>query len=295
MNKTILSASLLLAFGATGSLAADIKSADDLKDARQKASYGLGVNAGNMWKNRGADIDWDAYMRGVRDSQAGSSNLLSDAQIREAMQQFQTDTQARFQAKQAADGAKNKEAGEKFLAENKGKEGVKTTESGLQYKVAKMGDGPKPAATDRVSVHYTGTLVDGKKFDSSIDRGQPAKFALNGVIKGWTEGLQLMPVGSKFQFFIPPDLAYGANAPASIGPSQVLIFDVELLAVEPPAAPPAGSPVGAAAGQPVTSDIIKVPSADELKKGAKIEVIKADEAQKLIEKEKAKQLQEKKP
>jgi FKBP-type peptidyl-prolyl cis-trans isomerase len=295
MNKTILSASLLLAFGATGSLAADIKSADDLKDARQKASYGLGVNAGNMWKNRGADIDWDAYMRGVRDSQAGSSNLLSDAQIREAMQQFQTDTQARFQAKQAADGAKNKEAGEKFLAENKGKEGVKTTESGLQYKVAKMGDGPKPAATDRVSVHYTGTLVDGKKFDSSIDRGQPAKFALNGVIKGWTEGLQLMPVGSKFQFFIPPDLAYGANAPASIGPSQVLIFDVELLAVEPPAAPPAGSPAGAAAGQPVTSDIIKVPSADELKKGAKIEVIKADEAQKLIEKEKAKQLQEKKP
>lgn len=295
MNKTILSASLLLAFGATGSLAADIKSADDLKDARQKASYGLGVNAGNMWKNRGADIDWDAYMRGVRDSQAGSSNLLSDAQIREAMQQFQTDTQARYQAKLAADGAKNKEAGEKFLAENKGKEGVKTTESGLQYKVVKMGDGPKPAATDRVSVHYTGTLVDGKKFDSSIDRGQPAKFALNGVIKGWTEGLQLMPVGSKFQFFIPPDLAYGQNAPASIGPSQVLIFDVELLAVEPPAAPPAGSPTGAAAaGQPVTSDIIKVPSADELKKGAKIEVIKADEAQKLIEKEKAKQ-QEKKP
>jgi FKBP-type peptidyl-prolyl cis-trans isomerase len=285
MNKTIISTTLLVALGATAGLAAEIKSADDLKDARLKASYGLGIQAGNMWKNRGADIEWDAYMRGIRDATEGSENLITEAQIREAMQEFQKDTQTRFQAKQAADGAKNKEAGEKFLEANKSKAGVKTTESGLQYKVNLMGDGPKPAATDTVTVHYTGTLIDGKKFDSSVDRGQPARFPLNGVIKGWTEGLQLMPTGSKFQFFIPSDLAYGPNAPASIGPNQVLVFDVELIKVEPPSAPPTQP---AAAAQPVTSDIIKVPSAEELKKGAKIEVIKSEEAQKLIEAEKKK-------
>lgn len=292
MKTTLLTTAALLSLGVLGARAAEIKSADDLKDTRQKASYGLGVNAGSMWKNRGADIDWDAYTRGIRDSQAGTGNLITDAQIKEAMTQFQTETQTRYQAKLAADGTKNKEAGEKFLADNKAKEGIKTTASGLQYKVVKLGDGPKPATTDKVTVHYTGTLVDGKKFDSSVDRGQPATFPLNGVIKGWTEGLQLMPVGSKFQFYIPGDLAYGQNAPPSIGPGQVLIFDVELLKIEPPTAAPAAS-AGAAAGQPVTSDIIKVPSADELKKGAKIEVIKADDAQKLIDKEKAKQSEKK--
>lgn len=278
MNKSIISLSALLTLGGFAVGAADIKSADDLKDARLKASYGLGMQAVNLWKNRNADVDWDAYIRGLKDATSGKTNLLTDAQIREAMQQFQTETTARAEAKMKEEGAKNKEAGDKFLAANKTKEGVKTTDSGLQYKVVKMGDGAKPVATDKVSVHYTGTLIDGKKFDSSVDRGQPAKFPLNGVIKGWTEGLQLMPVGSKFQFFIPPDLAYGLRAPASIGPSQVLIFDVELLGIETP--PPA---------QPVTSDIIKVPSQEELAKGAKIEVIKADEAQKLIDAEKAKQ------
>ncbi len=263
MKTTLLTTAALLSLGVLGARAAEIKSADDLKDTRQKASYGLGVNAGSMWKNRGADIDWDAYTRGIRDSQAGTGNLITDAQIKEAMTQFQTETQTRYQAKLAADGTKNKEAGEKFLADNKAKEGIKTTASGLQYKVVKLGDGPKPAT-----------------------------FPLNGVIKGWTEGLQLMPVGSKFQFYIPGDLAYGQNAPPSIGPGQVLIFDVELLKIEPPTAAPAAS-AGAAAGQPVTSDIIKVPSADELKKGAKIEVIKADDAQKLIDKEKAKQSEKK--
>ena len=277
MNKKLVSITAFLALGACAGQAADIKSADDLKDSRLKASYGLGVNAGNLWKGRGADIDWDAYIRGVRDAYSGSGLLLTDPQIREALSQFQAETTSRFQAKQAEEGGKNKAAGEKFLAENKTKEGIKTTASGLQYKVVKMGDGAKPAATDKVTVHYTGTLTDGKKFDSSVDRGQPATFPLNGVIKGWTEGLQLMTVGSKFQFFIPPDLAYGLNAPPSIGPNQVLVFDVELLKIE--AAP---------AAQPVTSDIIKVPSAEELSKGAKIEVIKADDAKKLAEEQKAK-------
>jgi len=273
---------LYLALGAFATQAAEIKSADDLKDARQKASYGLGVNAGNLWKGRGADIDWDAYIRGVRDAYGGQALLLTDPQIREAMTQFQAETTSRFQAKQAEEGGKNKAAGEKFLADNKAKDGVKTTASGLQYKVVKTGDGPKPAATDKVTVHYTGTLIDGKKFDSSVDRGQPATFPLNGVIKGWTEGLQLMATGSKFQFFIPPDLAYGLNAPPSIGPNQVLVFDVELLNVE-----------STAPAQPVTSDIIKVPSAEELAKGAKIEVIKADDAKKLAEEQKGKQPEKK--
>ena len=281
MNKHFVSLAALVALGGLSATAAEIKSADDLKDPRSKASYGLGVQAGNLWKNRGADIDWDAYFRGIRDTQPGGSPLLTDQQIREAMTQFQTETQARFEAKQKEEGGKNKAAGEAFLAANKAKDGVKVTDSGLQYKVIKLTEGPKPKATDKVTVHYTGTLIDGKKFDSSVDRGQPATFPLNGVIKGWTEGLQLMPTGSKFQFFIPPALGYGLCAPASIGPEQVLIFDVELISIE--GAPPAA--------EPVTRDIIKVPSAEELAKGAKIEVIKAEEAKKLIEAEKNKQPQ----
>lgn len=261
-----------------GATAAEIRSAADLKDARQKASYGLGVQAANLWKSRGAELDWDAYMRAVRDVNADGDLLLDDAAIREAMMEFQKEVQARFEVKNQEEGLKNQAAGEKFLEENKTKEGVVTTASGLQYKVLKMGEGVKPAATDKVTVHYTGTLIDGKKFDSSVDRGQPATFPLNGVIKGWTEGLQLMSTGSKFQFYIPSELAYGQRGPASIGPNQVLIFDVELLDVE-----------RAAPAQPVTSDIIKVPSAEELARGAKIEVIKAEDAQKLIEQERARQ------
>ncbi len=272
MKNTILTGSVLLALGAAAAVAAEIKSADDLKDARQKASYGLGVNAGNLWKSRGANIDWDAYIRGVRDAEGGDSRILTDAQIKEAMNQFQTEVQAKMQAKQAEEGAKNKKDGESFLEANKAKDGVKTTASGLQYKVNKQGDGPKPGATDKVKVHYTGTLISGKKFDSSVDRGEPITFPLNNVIKGWTEGLQLMPTGSKYQFFIPSELAYGPGGPPAIGPNQTLIFDVELLEVEKVAPP-----------EPVTSDIIKVPSADELAKGAKIEVIKADDAKKLAE------------
>ncbi len=276
MKNTLVILTAALSLSGIAATAAEIKSAADLKDARSKASYGLGVQAGNTWKSRGADVDWDAYIRGLKDSSGGSTPLIADAEIREAMTQFQKDTQSRYQAKLTEDGSKNKEAGDQFLEANKSKDGVKTTPSGLQYKVIAATEGEKPAATDKVTVHYTGTLIDGKKFDSSLDRGQPATFPLNGVIKGWTEGLQLMPTGAKYQFFIPPDLAYGLNAPASIGPNQVLVFDVELLSIES-AAPP----------QPVTSDIIKVPSQEELAKGAKIEVIKAEDAKKLAEQEKA--------
>ncbi len=257
--------------------AADIKTAEDLKDARQKASYGLGLQTARNWERQSVDIDWDAYFRGLNDGRQGAAPLLTDQQIREAMDDFRKDVQAAQKAKLEEEGTKNKAAGEKFLAENKTKEGVQTTASGLQYKVVQMGTGPKPKTTDKVTVQYTGKLIDGKKFDSSLDRGKPATFSLNSVIPGWTEGLQLMPVGSKFEFYIPSELAYKDHAPSAIGPDQVLVFDVELLSIETPPPP-----------KPVTSDIIKVPSAEELAKGAKIEVIKPEDVQKEIEKEKEK-------
>ena len=185
--------------------------------------------------------------------------------------------------------AKNKADGEAFLAANKSKEGVVTTDSGLQYKTIKEGDGPSPAATDTVTVNYKGTLIDGKEFDS----GNGISFPLNGVIKGWTEGLQLMKAGGSTRFFIPSDLAYGPSGPPNIGPNSTLIFDVDLLSIKGkeqasanPATPAAS--VAPAPKQVVTSDIIKVPSAEEMKKGAKIEVIKKEDLPAEIEKAKQK-------
>ena len=185
--------------------------------------------------------------------------------------------------------AKNKADGEAFLAANKSKEGVVTTDSGLQYKTIKEGDGPSPAATDTVTVNYKGTLIDGKEFDS----GNGISFPLNGVIKGWTEGLQLMKAGGSTRFFIPSDLAYGPSGPPNIGPNSTLIFDVDLLSIkgkEQASANPAtpAAPVDPDPKQVVTSDIIKVPSAEEMKKGAKIEVIKKEDLPAEIEKAKQK-------
>ena len=190
--------------------------------------------------------------------------------------------------------AKNKADGEAFLAANKSKEGVVTTDSGLQHKTLKEGDGPSPAATDTVTVNYKGTLINGTEFDS----GNGISFPLNGVIKGWTEGLQLMKVGGSTRFFIPSDLAYGPSGPPNIGPNSTLIFDVDLISIkgkEQAAAKPAtpAAPVDPDPKQVVTSDIIKVPSAEEMKKGAKIEVIKKEDLQAEIDK--AKQDEKEKP
>ena len=188
----------------------------------------------------------------------------------------------------------NKAAGEAFLTANKAKEGVVVTDSGLQYKIIKEGNGPSPAATDTVTVNYKGTLIDGKEFDS----GNGISFPLNGVIKGWTEGLQLMKAGGSTRFFIPSDLAYGPSGPPNIGPNSTLIFDVDLISIkgkEQAAAKPAtpAAPVDPDPKQVVTSDIIKVPSAEEMKKGAKIEVIKKEDLQAEIDK--AKQDEKEKP
>lgn len=211
----------------------------------QKASYAIGVNMGRSFKQQGLQADIDQLVKGYKDAQAGSV-ALQDSELQEAMMNLQKE----MLAAQAAKGEKAKTEGAEFLAANKSKEGVKTTASGLQYKVIKEGTGAKPKATDTVVAHYRGTYIDGTEFDSSYKRGEPTEFPLSGVIKGWTEGLQLMSVGSKYQFFIPAELAYGTRTDVPVVPNSTLIFEVELVNVKPgedgaaPNANPAGAPGG---------------------------------------------------
>lgn len=275
---------LVLAAALAATTAGAAEGTVNTNDLTSKFSYTIGMSLGSQWKGRGVDLDFEALAAGAREASAGNARF-TDAEARDISRQFEQENRGRLEARLREQGEKNKAAGEAFLAENKSKEGVQTTPSGLQYKVIMEGTGAKPGPTDRVTVHYVGTLIDGTEFDSSVRRGQPATFPLNGVIRGWTEGLQLMPAGSKFQFFLPPELAYGARAAGpKIGPNSTLVFDVELMSVE--AAPPPAAP--AAPAQPVTSDIIKVPSAEELAKGAKIEVIKAEDAARLADEAKKK-------
>jgi FKBP-type peptidyl-prolyl cis-trans isomerase FklB len=213
------------------------------KDPKDKSSYAIGVTVGTNFTKQNIPLNVDAFAAGVKDSMAGKPKM-TEAEIKDTMMAFEKDMVGR--QKQAAE--KNKADGEKFLADNKNKPGVKTTADGLQYKVLKEGTGPQPKATDNVTVNYEGKSIDGTVFDSSYKRGEPATFMLNAVIKGWTEGLQLMKVGSKYQFFIPADLAYGDRAPGpDIKPNSTLIFDVELLGIKAPeTSTPAPSPAGTA-------------------------------------------------
>src|SRR6266513_1523455 len=210
-----------------------------LKDQKEKVSYAIGMNIGLNLSRQKVDINLDLLVTGIKDAIAGKPQLTQD-QIKDVMTQLEKD----MEQKQKAAGEKNKADGAKFLEENKKKEGVKTTASGLQYKAVKEGTGPQPKATDMVTVNYRGTLIDGTEFDSSYKRGQPATFPVNGVIKGWTEALQLMKKGAKYQLFIPANLAYGERAMGpDIGPNSTLIFEVELQDVKPPPTPaPQGSP-----------------------------------------------------
>jgi FKBP-type peptidyl-prolyl cis-trans isomerase len=205
-----------------------------LTTQKQKASYALGMKIGGDLKRQGVGASVDAAItaRGLKDALAGSKLLLTEDQEKAALMQLQTDVRAAQEAKAKEASGPNRKAGEAFLAENKSKEGVVTLPSGMQYKVLTAGTGPKPTASDTVTCNYRGTLINGKEFDSSYKRGQPASFPVSGVIKGWTEALQLMPVGSKWQLFIPPDLAYGdRGAGADIGPGETLIFEVELISI----------------------------------------------------------------
>jgi FKBP-type peptidyl-prolyl cis-trans isomerase FklB len=204
------------------------------KDLKAKASYSIGWLTGSDFKKRSIEIDGAEFARGLMHALEAKKSELTDAQIQETLQAFQQELAGRQQAMAKTAGDRSLKEGEAFLAANKTKPGVKTLPDGLQYKVIKDGTGRAPKATDTVSVHYRGTLIDGTPFDSSYDRGMPANFPVNGVIPGWTEALQLMKEGSKWQLFIPSELAYGAKPRPGgpIPPNAVLIFDVELLKVE---------------------------------------------------------------
>ncbi len=201
----------------------------ELDTDKQRFSYFVGLQIGQQIKNDGIELDETAFLAAIKDVAAGTPPRLSQAELQATLQ--------RIQQQRAADaqkvGESNRLEGERFLADNKKKSGVKVTASGLQYKVVKAGSGSKPTASSTVEVHYRGTLIDGTEFDSSYSRGQPATFPVNGVIKGWTEALQLMQEGAKWQLFIPSELAYGSRGTgADIGPNSTLIFDVELLKIK---------------------------------------------------------------
>lgn len=221
-----------------------------LKTQKDKVSYAIGMNIGKSMKKDSVEVDPAILLRGLKDGLNGTTPLLTDKEAQEAIVALQADMRKKAELARTEAGNKNKAAGEAFLAANKSKEGVQTTADGLQYKVIKEGTGPKPTSSDTVTVQYRGTLIDGKEFDSSYKRGQPATFPVGQIIKGWTEALQLMPVGSKWQLFIPPDLAYGdRGAGPDIGPNATLIFDVELVSIAPKTETPAGAQPQAAQPQ----------------------------------------------
>lgn len=214
--------------------------AGELATQEQKVSYILGMNIGSQFKANEVPLDQASFLAGMKSAIDGSEPKLSQEQIQQTMKAFQEEMmkkQAEAEQKQQAEleaaAAKNKQEGEKFLADNKARAGVVTTASGLQYEVLSEGKGPKPKETDTVTVHYRGTLIDGSEFDSSYSRNEPATFAVNAVIPGWVEALQLMPEGSKWKLYIPSDLAYGPGGTGGkIGPNATLVFEVELQKVE---------------------------------------------------------------
>jgi FKBP-type peptidyl-prolyl cis-trans isomerase FklB len=257
------------------------------KDDQEKASYAVGMYFGNMIKRSNMDVDMNVVVGAMKDAIAGKEMRLNDQQAQETLRAYQQEAKRKV-------AEKNKKEGAAFLETNSTKPGVKTLNVAIsetnkiqmQYKVITEGTGPIPGSNDTVTVKYRGTLINGKEFDNSEKRGQPGKFRVNGVVRGWTEALQRMKVGSKWELFVPSALAYGDMGNANIEPGSTLIFEVELLGTEPPAA--------VAQPQPLTSDIIKVPSAEELKKGAKIEVIKPEDAARQAEEAQKMKAQEKK-
>ncbi len=206
----------------------------ELKTFEDSVAYAIGINVGNSLLKDDLLLDVDIIKAGLNDVLYTKKEKLSKEELDRVFQAFSAQIQEKQMQKQAQEGTKNLLKGRNFMEENKKKPGVKVTPSGLQYEVITDGTGAKPVATDKVKVHYVGTLLDGSKFDSSVDRGEPVTFPLGNVIKGWTEGLQLMPVGSKYRFFIPADLGYGERgAPGGqIGPNETLIFEVELINIE---------------------------------------------------------------
>ena len=220
---------------ATFLLTAQVNAAEQpaLKTQKEKRSYGIGVDMSRNFKKQGVDFDTEALLKGFRDESSGKKLRMTEEEMRATLSAYQQELmQKRTQAMRAA-AEENKKIGEAFLEENKKKEGVVTLPSGLQYKILKAGEGKMPAESDKVECNYRGTLINGTEFDSSYKRGNPAVFSVTGLIPGWTEALKIMPVGSKWQLFIPPQLAYGERGVGNtIGPNATLIFELELLAIK---------------------------------------------------------------
>ncbi len=206
-----------------------------LKTQKDKVSYAIGMNMGRGLHAQSVHVDPSILLQGMKDAMAESKTLLTEDEAKDVLMALQGEIQKKQEEKTRQAGDANKKEGEDYLAANKAKDGVVTLPSGLQYKILTEGTGAKPGTNDSVTCNYKGTLINGKEFDSSYKRGQPATFPVGGVIKGWTEALQLMPVGSKWQLFVPADLAYGQRgAGADIGPNATLIFEVELLSIQAP-------------------------------------------------------------
>jgi FKBP-type peptidyl-prolyl cis-trans isomerase FklB len=220
---------------------------------KDKQSYAIGLNVGKSLHRDDIDVEPKFVLQGLQDALANGKVQLTDDQIKTVMTALQTQVRQKMEAKRLAQVETNKKEGAAFLAANAQKEGVVTLPSGLQYKILTPGTGPKPTATDSVVCNYRGSLLDKTEFDSSYKRGQPATFPVTGVIKGWTEALQLMPVGSKWQLYIPADLAYGERGQGPIGPNSTLVFDVELLSIQPKQPAPAATPAPATTPAPPTN------------------------------------------
>ena len=227
MKKCNYFVALIAGFALSGSALAM-----ELETEAQKLGYIIGMDVGNSLKQQGTEFDMDALLEAIRATYDGTELALTPEEAATIRESFIAKRRASAESERQATAAANAAAGDKFLLENRTKEGVVVTESGLQYMVVTKGEGPRPAVNDRVTVHYRGTLLDGTEFDSSYSRNQPMTFQLDQVIAGWTEGVQLMPVGSKYMFWIPSNLAYGPAGGGPIGPNATLTFEVELLGIE---------------------------------------------------------------
>lgn len=204
----------------------------ELETFEDRAGYAIGLDVGRSLKNANVEINVEAFIQGMRDAMAGGDSLMTAEAAMAAIMEFQQKAQEAQETARVEEGNTNRTEGETYLAENGQREGVITTESGLQYRVVVQGEGPVPTPESQVRVHYRGTFINGEQFDSSYDRGEPAVFGVTQVIPGWTEVLQLMPVGSKFEVAIPGNLAYGPMGPPNIGPDRTLLFEIELLGIE---------------------------------------------------------------
>lgn len=269
MNKNLLAVVVL-----TG-LTAPVFAYDTnvLSDDKTKISYAIGMTIGHNFQQQGIDLDEALFLRGLRDARSGGTTLLTTAEMQTTLRDFQQEMAAKQAKIRAGMALTNKLTGAAFLATNKNNPGVISFPDGLQYKIITAGSGARPAPDAMVTVNYRGTLLDGTEFDSSAKAGHPIDLQANRVIPGWTEALTNMPVGSKWQLYIPSELAYGERGNRGIPPNSTLIFDIELTDTKAAPPPPATAPL--------TSDIIKVPSAEEMKKGAKIETLKPEDVQKL--------------